>query len=465
MGNPTIYLEHVFRRVPGPREEILIEKKMSNPWSCRHINYNVRNTSNFRRWCRCFLLMTGWCIFVGLLRDRLAFICGPTATTIEEMTAARFIPPQQIFRPNVVIFLEAVAAAGGAWALTQGITSSRSSREKMEGIAHASTTVAGMILKGAKSGDKKRAKLQLHVFNCLALITAYPVCVLHRLCGNTLDPCVVARCNRAAKRLQRLRPIEKDDPETESTISTSSVTFQEYTRNEKKHFFEMLSLQLEREFRTSFSQPKLPSMASHRVLFNLRNHIDDLSDSFDLGAVRPPILRENADIMGGAGRESSAYAYRDHTTPTVLLWAIDIATRVLCIGLPLQTCTVLSWSMMGRVVFEITGISLIAATALTILSEIWRLWDPYSRGINMYSWTLGVAREIDAMLNDVYDSDIDKNRGLPLRKHGYNNDRNTSINSPLREHGYDEGDKPGCGGREKHGDDEKEMGMYYDRNH
>ncbi|KAI8713492.1 hypothetical protein NCS52_01293900 [Fusarium sp. LHS14.1] len=426
---------------------MLVEKKMSNPWSCRHINYNVRNTSQFSGWCRHFLLMTGWCIFVGLLRDRLAFICGPTATTIEEITAARFIPPQQIFRPNVVIFLEAVVAAGGTWALTQGVTSSRSSRQKMEHVTHASTTVVGMILKGAKFGSMEREELQLHVFNCLTLATAYPVCVWHHLCGNTLDPDVVARCNRAAKRLQQLRPIEKDDPETQSTSNTSSFTFQEDTRNEKKYFFEMLSLQLEREFRTSFPQSKLPSMAPQRIMFNIRNHIDDLSDSLDLGAIRPPIIRENADMMGMHGRESSIYAYRDYSTPIVLLWIIDIATRVLCIGLPLQTCTVLSWSMMGRVVFEITGISLIAATAFTVLSEIWRLWDPHLKGINMYSWTLGVAREIDAMLNDVYDSDLDEHRGLPLRKHGYD-ERKTPTNTPLRKDEYDEREKPGYSEKE-----------------
>jgi hypothetical protein len=127
--------------------------------------------------------------------------------------------------------------------------------------------------------------------NCLALVTAYPVCLANRIRGNTHDPCVVTLCNRAAKRLQQLRPIEKDDPGTRSETNTSSVTFQEGTRNEMEHFFEILSLQLEREFRTS-SRSKLPSIAPQRVMYNIRNHLDDLADICDFGTFRTPLIRK-----------------------------------------------------------------------------------------------------------------------------------------------------------------------------
>ncbi|UPL01920.1 hypothetical protein LCI18_012854 [Fusarium solani-melongenae] len=303
----------------------------------------------------------------------------------------------------------------------------------MERVAHTATTVAAAVLKSAKPGDMRREDLQLNVFNCLALVTAYPVCLVNRIRGNTHDPCVVTLCNRAAKRLQQLRPIEKDDPETRSVTNTSSVTFQEGTRNEMEHFFEILSLQLEREFRTS-SRSKLPSIAPQRVMFNIRNHLDDLADICDFGTFRTPLIRkilcagiansltttgENVDLMAMIGRESSVYAYSDNVKPIAFLWTFDIVARVLCLSLPIQTCTTLAWSMVGRAALEIAGISVITATALTILNEIWGLWDPYAKGVNIYSWTLGVAREIDAMLNDVYDSDRDRDKGLPLRKHGY----------------------------------------------
>ncbi|KAL6354888.1 hypothetical protein LRP88_12246 [Fusarium phalaenopsidis] len=199
-----------------------------------------------------------------------------------------------------------------------------------------------------------------------------------------------------------------------------------------EHFFEILSLQLEREFRTS-SRSKLPSIAPQRVMYNIRNHLDDLADICDFGTFRTPLIREflmpgiansltrtgeNVDLMAMIGRESSVYAYSDNVKPIAFLWTFDIVARVLCLSLPIQTCTTLAWSMMGRAALEIAGISVITATALTILNEIWGLWDPYAKGVNIYSWTLGVAREIDAMLNDVYDSDRDRDKGLPLRKHG-----------------------------------------------
>ncbi|KAJ4245636.1 hypothetical protein NW757_009899 [Fusarium falciforme] len=154
-------------------------------------------------------------------------------------------------------------------------------------------------------------------------------------------------------------------------------------------------------------------------MYNIRNHLDDLADICDFGTFRTPLIRENVDLMAMIGRESSVYAYSDNVKPIAFLWTFDIVARVLCLSLPIQTCTTLAWSMMGRAVLEIAGISVITATALTILNEIWGLWDPYAKGVNIYSWTLGVAREIDAMLNDVYDSDRDRDKGLPLRKHGY----------------------------------------------
>ncbi|RSL67133.1 hypothetical protein CEP51_012699 [Fusarium floridanum] len=258
-----------------------------------------------------------------------------------------------------------------------------------------------MILKGARSGEMRREDLQLHVFNCLALITAFP----------------------AAKRLQQLRPIEKDDDKTESVTDDSGVTVQYGTTNEMEHFFEILSLELEQEFRTSFSRSGPPSMIPQRVTHNIRNHLDDLDDFYRLGEGRPPIIRENIDMMAVAGRDCGIYAYRENLNPIAFLWTTDIVTRIVCLSIPIQTCTTLSWPMITRVVFEIVGISIVTATTLTILDEMWGIWDPYAKGINAYSWTLGIAREIDSMLNDVYDSDWDKDGGLPLRKHGYNASR------------------------------------------
>ncbi|KAM0429691.1 hypothetical protein ACHAPT_006297 [Fusarium lateritium] len=288
-----------------------------------------------------------------------------------------------------------------------------------------------MVLKGVKPQGMRREHMQLHVFNCLALLAVYPVCLLHQLRGNTYDPCVVARCNRAAKRLQQLHPLEEDDPESERATSTStSTTSQEGTRNEMEHFFVTLSLQLEYEFCTSLSRSKVPSMAPQRIMYHLRNHLDNVADYCDLGTFRAPIIRENADALGIAGRESRIYAYWDFH-PGVLLWVMDITTRVLCFVLPIQTCITLARAMMIRTSLEILGMSIIGATTITALSEMWRLWDPYDKGINSYSWTLGIAREIDAMLNDDFDSDRAMDKGLPPRKHGYDDWKGTTDTPQL----------------------------------
>lgn len=45
-------------------------------------------------------------------------------------------------------------------------------------------------------------------------------------------------------------------------------------------------------------------------------------------------------------------------------------------------------------------LALICTVGMMLLDEMWSMWDPYGRGINVHSWTLGIAMEIDAMINE-----------------------------------------------------------------
>lgn len=59
--------------------------------------------------------------------------------------------------------------------------------------------------------------------------------------------------------------------------------------------------------------------------------------------------------------------------------------------------------------------ALISATVMTILEEMWCLWDPYGKAINTLTWTRGIASEIDHMLNEFYEYDT----ATLIRKHAY----------------------------------------------
>ena len=61
------------------------------------------------------------------------------------------------------------------------------------------------------------------------------------------------------------------------------------------------------------------------------------------------------------------------------------------------------------------ALSVLCSMLTTILSQMWRLWDPFGRGTNTYGWTLGIAMEIDDMLNEFDEYDAKE----ILRKHSY----------------------------------------------
>jgi hypothetical protein len=49
---------------------------------------------------------------------------------------------------------------------------------------------------------------------------------------------------------------------------------------------------------------------------------------------------------------------------------------------------------------------------MMLRDEMWGIWHPYKLGINVHSWILGIAREMDLLVNDFYEY-------KPIRKHSY----------------------------------------------
>lgn len=128
--------------------------------------------------------------------------------------------------------------------------------------------------------------------------------------------------------------------------------------------------------------------------------------------------------MALAGRQCAVSALND-VTPWAMLWTFDLTSRAVAICIPLQLGDFVRPSIavsediplppMFARLLRVMVVSVIGAIILTILEELWGLWDPFGKGLNTYSWTLGVAKEIDTMLNEFYESDDN----VIVRKHSY----------------------------------------------
>jgi hypothetical protein len=127
---------------------------------------------------------------------------------------------------------------------------------------------------------------------CLALVVAFPVALLQEIEHNTWEPDITRHCQEAALALQQLREgatqldeldIHRRVFNTESNYIPDLVPV--------AYFFEIFSLQLEKEYRTQLTKTEIPSMASHHIIYNIRNHFENLVDQGNLDERRAPIVR------------------------------------------------------------------------------------------------------------------------------------------------------------------------------
>ncbi|OAA69629.1 hypothetical protein ISF_02899 [Cordyceps fumosorosea ARSEF 2679] len=155
-------------------------------------------------------------------------------------------------------------------------------------------------------------------------------------------------------------------------------------------------------------------MAPQHIIYNLRNHFENIVDNHYLDPGRAPIVRENIDMLALAGRECTVYGGSD-VIPLCMLWTIDVCSRGIAFTVPIRRC---SWFMSTSglpLVWRMAILAVTSAMVIILLNEMWSLWDPFGRGVNTFSWTLGIASEIDNMINEFYESE----NKVPVREHKF----------------------------------------------
>ncbi|GJN71111.1 hypothetical protein PLICBS_005173 [Purpureocillium lilacinum] len=308
----------------------------------------------------------------------------------------------------------------------------RAARERMERVRQTSVTLAYSFLKTATTDcaiGHDKDQLQVVIYECLCLLTAYPVALLEQIRGNTCEPGLPKYCRQTAEALQRLR--------NGDGIDARQRTYESKRRPNKSRgqhqfasvafFFEIFSLELQLEFATQTIRVDAPSTLPHHIIYNLRNHFENLSDIGNIDDRRAPIIRESIDILAQSGRECTVFAFTD-AIPLECMWFVYVAGWLIALYAPLHHC---NWFVQRTpteleatenqplpavaILAVMAALSVLCSMLTTILSQMWRLWDPFGRGTNTYGWTLGIAMEIDDMLNEFDEYDAKE----ILRKHSY----------------------------------------------
>lgn len=132
---------------------------------------------------------------------------------------------------------------------------------------------------------------------------------------------------------------------------------------------------------------------------------------------------ENIDVMAISGRESLIYSYND-VVPIAFLRVFGAIAHGMCLFVPFIGG--LKWkdlSLAARMPWWLL-IGFISSSGLMILDEIFRLWKAFAKGMNVYAWSLGIAREVDKLLQEPKNGQVmhrhnDRPNGN-ARKHRYN---------------------------------------------
>ncbi|KAH6889719.1 hypothetical protein B0T10DRAFT_571779 [Thelonectria olida] len=415
-----------------------LDRKIRNPRSCRDIGYRIRHINPiwpfFSRWFG-FIILS---VLISMFHSRMGLTCGVIFEAGQD-SAARlgFEAPKpgsngtaklgRQIPSRWLVFAQVFVGATVCFIMSQGIVGMRGARERIEYIRQTTSTLAYSLLKTARPNPGYGLgwrDLQVTIYECLALAVAYPVALLQEIDYNTWEPDITRHCQETALALQQLREgsAQQDELDIRRVFNTEPTYVPDLVTVDC--FFEIFSLQLEKEYRTQLTKAAIPAMTSHHIIYNIRNHFENLVDQGNLDERRAPIVRENIDMLAFAGRESFINSFGD-VSPTVLIWLIDVSVRIIALTLPAQNCDWIintTQDVHGRLtvptlmtVVAIFGLSAISATILTLLSEMWQMWDPFSCGINNHAWTLGLAREVDHMVNEFDEQDD----CAKIRKHGY----------------------------------------------
>ncbi|KAI9155095.1 hypothetical protein HJFPF1_07663 [Paramyrothecium foliicola] len=377
-----------------------LDRKAHDLLERRSIRYSVSRTSNLRGFIVRWVLLYIYCMLI-------AFFHKPIGVKCETPHA---VPPSS--KPpstsQISVFAAWAATIVGAalfFMLTQGYYGLRSARERTERVKQTAVTLAYSFLKTTNADSVvgyTHEELQLIIY---------------------CEPAVTKYCQEVARTLKRLRA----DAGAQFESSVQSGCFRE-TRGRQHfaqvdYFFEVFSLQLQKEFERRPMKTNAPPLISHYILYNLRNHFENLVELGNLDDRRTPIVRENIDMLAMAGRECTIFAGSD-VAPVVLLWLLTICCWILAFLAPVAKCDMLvnatnptlDHQMPGFHVFlAALPLSAVSAVLLSLLDELWRMWEPFRRGVNTFAFTLGLAKEIDNMVNQFYEDDS----VVPVRRHAY----------------------------------------------
>ncbi|CAF3449976.1 unnamed protein product [Fusarium graminearum] len=338
-------------------------------------------------------------------------------------------------RSKFLPFFFEVCIVGSAFSMAQGLITSailpvvtskmklkllslRGARVGMERVGHTATTIATSLLKSTQVTDPVRVRDL--IINRIEYEARQKI--LQRR---------VFRCEEAALRLTRMHPITQYDglpqPSSQPRL-VSQFPLENNMNSEKTHFFETFSLEMEMEFRTSNSKNKPPSLTAQRAITKIRMILENLIDEDQLDAFRSPIVRENIDVMAISGRECLVYSYKD-AVPIAFLRVFKGIASVMLFAVPLFINIEWKGMVLSRRLCLCLLIGCVGAAGLTILSEVDCMWKAFDKGMNSYAWSLGIAREIDKLLEEPEDS---------ILHHRYGGELNTSIRKHRYNIGYDE---------------------------
>ncbi|PHH63189.1 hypothetical protein CDD81_6240 [Ophiocordyceps australis] len=421
-----------------------IDRKIRNPAACDYINYDWRAPGYLVGFIRRFVGFFIYCWIVSLMHRKLesyGIKCDPTSMALPP-DADKDVPAQgeDDTRQDSLAYIwaQTVVTTGACFLLAQGYYGVRAARERMERVKQTTVTLAYSFLKtmltepGVGHG---KDELQRMIYECLALLTAYPVALLEQLRMNTCEPAIASYCQEAARALKQLKDGDdsivgghfyRTDQVTGTMTSHRPLVTVEY-------FFEVFSLHLSQEYSRQKMRTTVPAMTTQRILYTLRDHFENFVDLGNLDDRRTPIIRENIDMLALAGRELSVFSFND-VIPVAFLWSVTVASWLIAYYHPIQRCSLMvKWAItqgpVGVDVAHSTSLHLpslqlwmpmavvatLSAMLLTVLDEMWRMWDPFGGGMNSFAFTLGIASEIDNMMNEFYEYDIK----TFVRKHSY----------------------------------------------
>lgn len=114
-------------------------------------------------------------------------------------------------------------------------------------------------------------------------------------------------------------------------------------------------------------------------------------------------------MLALAGRECAIFNHHD-SAPVTFLQICDMAVRILSISLIPSHCDLLlntteqsehaPQQKKPSVLIPMASLAFVAAALLTLLQELWRMWEPFHSGTNTQAWACCIAHEIDCILGE-----------------------------------------------------------------